>query len=145
MIFFLIFFIIPFIEIALFMGVGGEIGILKTLLLCFITAVIGGFLVRAQGLNTLMRGRSALADGELPIDHIFDGFCIVIAGALLLTPGFFTDCIGFSLLVPPVRKILKTYMSQRIDILRTNEVQEPRKRTPNDVVDGEFRRIDDPE
>lgn len=110
--FIIIFFIIPLIEIALFINVGEQIGLIQTLLLCLITAIIGGGLVRHQGLQTLFKAQNNLRTGILPLTEIFDGFCIVIAGALLLTPGFFTDLIGFSLLIPPLRTIYKGFLSK---------------------------------
>lgn len=110
--FIIIFFIVPVIEIALFIGVGEEIGLLQTLLLCLITAIIGGGLVRHQGLQTLFKAQNNLRGGSLPLTEIFDGFCIVIAGALLLTPGFFTDLIGFTLLIPQLRRILRHFLSK---------------------------------
>jgi len=113
--FLIIFFIIPMAEVYAFMTVGGEIGVLKTLLLCVATAILGGFLVRLQGLETLMKAQNNLRTGKMPINEIFSGFCIVIAGALLLTPGFVTDISGFLLLFPPFRAVLQSFLSKNVN------------------------------
>lgn len=110
--FLVIFVIVPLLEVYAFISVGDEIGVLRTLLLCVLTAMIGGFLVRQQGLDTLFKAQAGLSQGQLPVRELFDGFCLVIAGALLLTPGFVTDTIGFSLLVPPFRTFLRSALSK---------------------------------
>lgn len=106
MIFFILFLVVPLIELTLFYKVGGEIGLLNTLALCLLTAVIGGFLFRQQGLSKLWQMQRAMDSGELPVKEIFDGVCILVAGALLMTPGFATDVMGFSLFIPPVRRFI---------------------------------------
>ena len=127
------------------MQMGGEIGIINTLLLCVLTAIIGGFLVRKQGLETFIKGQKALSQGSFPIDELFHGLCIAIAGALLMTPGFFTDIIGFSLLVPAFRQILKVYISEHLQDRVAMKGQSPHTHNDrhDDVVEGEFTRIDD--
>lgn len=123
--------------------VGGELGLTTTLLLCLVTALIGGFIVKKQGLDTLMRGQNAMRDGVLPIEELFDGFCIVIAGSMLFTPGFFTDTLGFALLVPQIRQILRHELSKRMEIM-TDQPQEPyQKNRKPDIIDGEYERIDE--
>lgn len=112
MLFFVIFMVIPFLEIMVFITVGTKIGLFTTLGLCFLTALIGGSIVKYQGLNTLMSAQNSLRKGELPSRALFDGLCIVAAGAMLITPGFITDFLGFSLLVPPVRDKIRTYLAQ---------------------------------
>lgn len=103
---FLIFVVVPLTEIGVFISVGGEIGVGWTLILCVLTAILGGSLVRYQGLHTLGSARARLDTGALPLDELFDGLCIIVAGALLLTPGFVTDTLGFALLVPQFRRLL---------------------------------------
>lgn len=111
--FFAIFVAIPFLEIMLFMLVGDSIGLMTTLLLALLTAIIGGAIVQRQGLHTLAHMRQAMNRGQLPLNDLFDGMCLIAAGAMLITPGFLTDTLGFLLLVPPVRAglrgILKRY------------------------------------
>lgn len=160
MIFFVLFFAIPIIEMILFYHVGGEIGILNTLLLTVLTAFIGAFLVRAQGIATLMAARGSMSRAELPVKEIFDGICIAIAGALLMTPGFFTDTIGFLLLLPPLREYLRHEVPKHFDVRAVGSGAAPSEKPfqkqqtysnqnthrsfrDTDVIDGEYERVDD--
>ncbi|MEO0386433.1 MAG: FxsA family protein [Pseudomonadota bacterium] len=106
MVLFLLFVAIPLIEIALFVLVGGEIGLWSTLAVVILTAIVGTVLVRQQGLSTLRALRSSLAEGGDPAGHLAHGALILAAGIVLLTPGFFTDAVGLALLTPPVRTAL---------------------------------------
>lgn len=101
------FLLIPIAEIAVFIQVGDLVGLWPTLFGIVLTAIIGGLLVRRQGFETLRRSRASMDRNELPVAELFDGLCILIAGALLLTPGFLTDTMGFLLLVPPLRALLR--------------------------------------
>ena len=83
-----------------------------------------------------------MMNGQLPVSEMFHGFCIVIAGALLITPGFVTDTIGFLLLIPPVRDLLRTYLSKHFD--GVVETQTYRRRDDG-VIEGEYRRVDEPD
>lgn len=98
---------VPLVEIAVFIQVGGWIGLVPTLATVVITAFIGTALLRHQGLSTLTKARESLALGRFPVSEVFDGLCLVFAGALLLTPGFVTDAVGFLLFVPVLRTILR--------------------------------------
>jgi len=98
---------IPIIEIAVFIEVGGRIGALNTILMIVITAMIGTWLLRSQGLQTLQRAQESLNQNVFPASEVFDGLCLIVAGGLLLTPGFVTDVFGFLLFVPWVRKKLR--------------------------------------
>lgn len=138
---FLIFIIIPLIEISLFVTLGEEIGLVSTLLLCVVTAFIGATLVRKQGLQTISKAQSRAEVGQIPLEQIFDGFCICIAGVTLITPGFFTDAIGFILLVPTVRKAIIERAKKGNFKFQTGGFSYT---NPNDgVIDGEFEEIDD--
>ncbi|CAN0573132.1 unnamed protein product [Laminaria digitata] len=95
---------IPIIEIALFIEIGGWIGLWPTLAIVIVTAFAGTTLLRLQGLAVLRRAQESTARNELPVQEVFDGLCLLIAGILLLTPGFFTDALGFLLFVPPFRR-----------------------------------------
>ncbi|MGH6904217.1 MAG: FxsA family protein [Geminicoccaceae bacterium] len=106
---------VPLLEIALFIEVGGWIGLGPTLALVVLTAVIGGWLVRRQGIGVLLRAQRQLADGILPVVEVFEGLCVVIGGALLLAPGFFTDAVGALLLVPAVRRALYRRLRRHIE------------------------------
>jgi UPF0716 protein FxsA len=98
---------IPLLEIAVFIEVGGRIGLFSTLGLIFATAAIGTALLRFQGLSVLADARGAVERGELPVQALLDGVCLIIAGALLLTPGFVTDLAGGLLLITPIRRLLQ--------------------------------------
>jgi len=106
LIFFVIFVATPILEIVLFIQIGGFIGVGPTILIVIITAIVGSILLRLQGIAVIQRTQRALRAGELPVDPVIDGMSLLVAGALLLTPGFFTDAIGFLLFVPPFRRTL---------------------------------------
>ena len=97
---------VPILEISVFISVGEEIGLNWTLAIVILTAVTGTWMMKRQGLKTLFRLQSQLNQGQLPLREVFDGFCLLLAGAFLLTPGFVTDGVGFLLLMlmskPPV-------------------------------------------
>ena len=103
---FLILLAVPVIEIGLFIEIGGWLGTWPTIGLVVLTALIGSILLRQQGLAALRDVQGRLMAGEDPGRMLADGAMILIAGALLLTPGFFTDAVGFSLLIPGVRSAL---------------------------------------
>jgi len=103
---FLAFILVPVAEIAVFIEVGGVIGLWATIGIVILTAIVGTSLLRSQGLAAFGRAQAAMSEGRLPVEEVIHGFCLVIAGALLLTPGFLTDIAGFLLFVPPVRLML---------------------------------------
>lgn len=105
---------IPLIEIAVFIQVGGLLGLWTTLALVILTAMLGTWQLRAQGLATLNRARSHMDQGVLPANELFDGLCLLVAGALLLTPGFVTDAAGFLLFLSPVRDALRHWLGRRM-------------------------------
>ncbi len=97
---------VPLIEIYLFIAVGGAIGVWATIGLVILTALIGTAMLRHQGLATLARAQAEVQADRLPVRELFTGVCLLFGGALLLTPGFMTDAIGFALLIPPLREII---------------------------------------
>lgn len=101
----LAFIMVPIAEIAVFIKAGDLIGLWPTIAAVVLTAIIGTAMLRQQGLATLVRLRATMDRGELPVRELFDGACLLLAGALLLTPGFLTDAVGFLLLVPPLRAL----------------------------------------
>ncbi|MDV7339897.1 FxsA family protein [Terasakiella sp. A23] len=103
----LLFIGIPIIEISVFIQVGDVIGLWPTLIIVILTAIIGTALLRQQGLSTLMRAQTAMNEGRLPAEELFDGMCLLLAGAFLLTPGFVTDSVGFLLFFPPFRALIR--------------------------------------
>lgn len=140
---------IPMIEIALFIQVGGWIGLWPTLGIVVLTAILGTMLVKSQGrlaLINLQRSFSQLDDPTEPLAH---GAMVLIAGVLLLTPGFFTDGLGFALLVPGIRAAVYRYLRARVTVARFDMGRRPdfgqQPRHPGhrpDIIDGEFHEID---
>ncbi len=104
--FFLIFIGLPALEIFLMIKIGGEIGALNTIALIFLTAIIGIYFARIQGIQTLRSGIISLYDNKIPIKQILSGASIAFAALLLIIPGFFTDLLGFLLLIPFSRNII---------------------------------------
>mgnify|MGYP005991017275 CR=1 FL=1 len=102
----IIFIIIPLIELAVILKVNSFIGLGWTLGLIILTAVVGVKLLRQQGISTLLRANQKMQQGQMPAQELAEGFLLALAGALLLTPGFVTDAVGFTLLVPATRKAL---------------------------------------
>ena len=134
---FFAFLLIPLVEIALFISVGGAIGLWPTLLIVVLTAIAGTYLVRSQGLgvlNDLQNRMNQLSDPSEPLMH---GAMILFAGALLLTPGFFTDAVGLSLMVPGVRAWLAAQLRSRVNVVR------PAQRDDG-IIDGELHEVDPP-
>lgn len=111
---FLIFIAVPLIEIAIFIEVGGAIGVWPTVGIVLATAFIGATLLRVQGLTTWRRAEEAMRRGEPPVAEMLDGVFLFIAALLMVTPGLFTDCIGFALLIPPFRRAIGRHAARRI-------------------------------
>ena len=143
---------VPLIEIALFIQVGGWIGLWPTLLIVVLTAILGTYLVRSQGAMALSELRSSFNDLKDPTEPLAHGAMILFAGALLLTPGFFTDAVGFALLTPPFRRAAMRYARKHIKIQRF-EMGEGQRGRPgarpshpghpeDDVIDGDYVEVD---
>ena len=109
----LLFITIPIVEMWVLIEVGARVGALPTIALVFLTALVGVALLRQQGLATLLRFNSRLEQGQLPAVEMFEGLFLALGGALLLTPGFVTDAIGFACLLPPLRRSLIRFLLQR--------------------------------
>ena len=124
-----IFLIVPIAEMWILIEVGTWIGALPTILLVALTAALGLYMLKRQGLSTLMRVRSSLEAGVMPASELVSGVMIAVGGALLLTPGFATDAFGFTLLIPSARQWL---LKKLVD--RYGEKM---------VIDGEFHRVED--
>lgn len=127
---------IPFIEIALFIMVGGWIGVLPTIALTILTTLAGFMLLQSQGLSNLMRMRDTMTQDQMPILEIMHALFLALAGALLAIPGFFTDFLAALLLIPPVRAAIGRYLLSRlratVTTSRTTSGAQPH------VVDAEF-------
>ena len=115
---FLLFIIVPIIEITIFITIGSNIGILNTIAIILTTALVGIFLVRRQGIKLLFDAQRNLSQGFMPTEEIKGGIFLLISGLLLITPGFFTDCIGFVVFLKPVQNLIafqaKKYFQSRI-------------------------------
>lgn len=138
---FIIVLIIPFAEIYLLLQVGGIIGALPTIFLVVFTAVLGSWLLKQQGFATLQRFQASLAQGVLPAQEMLEGVLILLGGALLLTPGFITDMIGFVCLVPQLRAKVAHYVIENKMIQTIHPFQQA-KAAEKDVLEGEFRKDD---
>ena len=125
----LIFMLVPIVEMWILIEVGGWIGALPTIALVVLTATLGLSLLKRQGLSTLMRARRKMDEGSIPASELVSGVMIAVGGALLLTPGFVTDAIGFGLLIPQTRQWL---LLKLVDRYRDKI-----------IIEGEFRRVDD--
>jgi UPF0716 protein FxsA len=104
---------VPLVEIVLFIEIGSRIGTWTTLLIVAFTAVVGATLAHREGLKTWWRIQEKLYSGQIPDEELLDGLLILIAGTLLLTPGFLTDAVGFLMLYPPARQMLKRWFRQK--------------------------------
>ena len=128
--FFIIFIGIPALEIFLLIKIGGYVGALNTVVLIFITAIIGVYFAKLQGIQTLKSGMLNLYQNKVPIYEILSGASIALAAFLLIIPGFFTDFIGFLLLIPFTRKILFSLSLKNKK--KSNEMNK------NKTIDGEI-------
>lgn len=117
----LVFVFVPLLEIGLFIQLGGWLGLFPTLGLILLTAVIGVALLKLQGLLTLARVREKLDRGEIPALDLAEGIILLVAAVLLLTPGFFTDALGFLCLLPAFRRILATYLLTQMVLRRRQQ------------------------
>ncbi|RKZ87937.1 MAG: exlusion protein FxsA [Candidatus Parabeggiatoa sp. nov. 1] len=136
----LLFIIVPILEIYLLITVGSFIGVLPTVLLVILTAILGTYLLRIQGLATMQKMQNTLQQGQLPAEALFEGILLLLGGALLLTPGFFTDTVGFMCLIPSVRQYLVHWLHQRLQVVGTSAPPEHPKRPS--TIEGEYRRED---
>lgn len=142
---FLLFVSIPIVEIALFIQVGGFLGLWPTLAIVVLTALLGTVLVRAQGLMAVSNIKSNLNELRDPTESLAHGAMILASGLLLLTPGFFTDAVGFLLLVPPVRLALFHWIRKRVKVQSFVQTDRRREEHPHrpDIIDGEYSEIDE--
>ena len=126
--------LVPIIEIYLFIKVGGQIGAFNTISLIFITAIVGVFYARYEGLNTLKSGFSQLVKNETPFFEIMSGATIAFAALLLIIPGFLTDIMGFILIFPLTRKFLFKKFSGKFK--NDTKIKKP-------YIEGEFEDLGD--
>lgn len=147
---FVAFLLIPLIEIGLFIEIGGLIGLWWTLSIVVGTAFLGVTMIRTQGVQAMNQLRSSLNDLRDPTEPLAHGAMILIAGVLLVTPGFFTDTIGLILLLPPVRRGVYSYLRSRVKVdgfsTSTQQSTQQSSQQPQSgvVIDGDFTEIDEP-
>ncbi|MFG5038901.1 membrane protein FxsA [Vibrio cholerae] len=147
-----LFIAVPVIEIALFIQVGGVLGVWPTIALVLLTAIVGASLVRSQGLQTLLTVQQRLAQGQLPAQQILEGVMLAVAGVLLLTPGFFTDILGMLVLLHAPRAYFAKQLMSRVVVGNIHAsgagFEQPNpfhdRANPNGTTyEGEFERKDD--
>jgi UPF0716 protein FxsA len=135
----LLFILVPIAELYLFLTLGAMIGLWPTLGIIVLTALIGAWLTKSQGARAIARFQQALAEGRLPHREALDGILILVAGAMLLTPGFLTDTVGFLLLVPPVRAFLRgrlaNFLKGRIQVVTPTSPGQPAPRNDDGFID----------
>ena len=136
---------VPIIEIALFIELGGWVGLWPTIGLVIVTAILGGILLRMQGFTAMQRLQSSVAEGGDPRGPLAHGVMILVAGLLMLTPGFFTDAVGFALLIPPIRSGLIAWigpkMAARAVHMGPGKQGQARPR-PDQPIDAEYVDLD---
>ena len=124
---------IPLIEIYLFIKIGSKIGAFNTISLILITAILGIYYARYEGLNTLKSGMSRIINNKLPLYEILSGATLAFASLLLIFPGFATDIMGLLLIFQPTRKLLFNFLSKKF----------PKENKKKDFIEGDFEDIDD--
>ncbi len=129
--------LMPIIEIYLLIKIGSQIGALTTILLIFVTAVVGIYYARYEGLNTLKSGIAQISRNEIPQFEMLSGAIIAFAAILLIIPGFATDFIGFLLIFPITRKLFLNYVTKKFQNKRKKENKK------NNFIEGEFEDIED--
>ena len=126
--------LVPILEIYLFIKIGSQIGAFNTILLIFVTAIIGIYYAKYEGLNTIRSGFTQIVKNEVPAYEIVSGAAIAFAAILLIIPGFATDLLGFLLIFPITRKIIFGNLSSKFKKEESNK---------NDLIDGEYEDIED--
>ena len=124
----LIILFVPLIEIYLFIQIGGQIGAFNTILIILLTAVVGIYFVRLQGLNTLRSGVTQLYNNQIPIYEMMSGAALAFAALLLIIPGFATDVIGFLLILPITRNLIFKYLGKKYK----------KEKVKDDLIEGEY-------
>lgn len=147
-VFALIFLLVPLVEIYILIQVGQVIGALWTVFFVVLTAVIGVRLLKTQGLSTLSRAQNKMNTGEMPAHEMLEGLALVVAGAFLLTPGFFTDAFGFILLFPATRSRLIRGLTSRLmasgNFVMHSEYQQRTRSRSDNVIEGvKYHKDDD--
>lgn len=138
----LLFLAIPLAELALIVWIGGEIGLLWTVLILVADAVAGSLLVRWQGRAAWRNFSAALQAGRPPAREVIDGALVLVGGALLLTPGFLTDVLGLALLLPPSRAVARRLLARRLAVRMVAAMTRPRRPATGPAYDVEATAVD---
>ena len=151
----ILFIVVPLVELYLIIEIGSMIGALWTVLLVVLTAFIGVTMLRIQGISTLNRARNSMEKGTLPAMEMMEGMALAVGGALLITPGFITDTLGFLCLIPGTRRAMIRYLMARSVMVgptytRQNYGHHPHQGGPSQggshsggrTIEGEFQRKD---
>jgi UPF0716 protein FxsA len=133
--------IVPFVEIYLLLQVGSIIGAIPTIFLVVLTAVLGAWLLKQQGLATLQRFQASLAQGTLPAYEMVEGPILLVGGALLLTPGFITDIMGFACLIPQLRRKIAQYVIEN-HLIQAGGPFQPARPAEKDALEGDYHKED---
>ena len=148
----ILFIVVPLVELAILLKLHELMGLGSTIMLVLCTGFLGASLARQQGFSALGKIQQAMTSGKAPGIEIVEGVLVLVAGAVLITPGLLTDLVGFSLLAPPIRKQIAKYLAKRFKNKATSKFQvfttgpaggpaAPRPSDPN-VIDVEFERVD---
>ena len=137
----LLFIVLPVLEMWVLITVGREIGALPTIGLVFLTAIIGVTLLRRQGISTLARAQEKMRTGDIPAQEMVEGIFLAVGGALLLTPGFITDFLGFACLIPGLRQLLLGRLLRHVTIVQPGGPhQSHSSKRGSDTIEGEYSR-----
>ena len=141
---FLALLLVPLIEIALFIKIGGLIGLWQTLIVVALTAIVGSLLLRQQGFLVLRQFNEASTEFKNPFNPIVDAVMILVAGIFLLTPGFFTDALGFSFLIPSIRQLIFQHIFLKF-LKNHSHIYSTHPSAGDNIIDAEFEEIDFPD
>ena len=141
--FLLLFIAIPLIEIYFMIEIGSALGAGFTVFMVVLTAIIGAALVRFQGFTTLARAQAEMAKSRMPAVEVLEGAMLLLAGAMLLVPGFFTDAVGFLMLVPPLRQwLIRRFLAKRVMPINSPHSTHPDDGSGRRVIDIDHKDID---
>ena len=138
-----LFIAIPLIEIYFMIEIGGVLGAGFTVFMVVLTAIIGASLVRFQGFTTLARAQREMAQSRMPAVEALEGAILLVAGAMLLLPGFFSDTIGFLMLIPPLRQwLIRRFLAKRVMPVNNPQSTHPSDQSGRRIIDIEHKDID---
>jgi UPF0716 protein FxsA len=138
---------VPVVELSVLVAVADRIGVLTTVALVILASIVGAWLARREGMAAIRRLRQAVDAGRTPVREVFDGACVLVAGAMLILPGFVTDIVGALLLLPPTRSLLYRLLGRRLEARaarRGRPAPGPARPGPEDVIEGDFEEIEGP-